>query len=149
MTISSLDGPRDDGVVEPLEAVLGDVEPPQLALRGQQAVDVGQLVAVQSKVPEFLERGERLGTKLADPVPGQVEALEVGDTLEGGLANLGDAVAGQAEGEEVPEAGEGDVVHDADPVVPEVEAPEEGQLGDGLDGDLGEGVALHGKVLEL
>ena len=53
------------------------------------------------------------------------------------------------EAKEVPEAGKGPVVHDADPVVHEVEAPEEGQLGDGLDGDLGEGVALHGQVLEL
>ena len=100
-------------------------------------------------LPEFLERCEGLGAELADLVPGQVEALEVGSALEGRLADLGDAVSGEAEGEEVPEAGEGAVVHDADPVVPEVEAPEEGQLGDGLDGDLGEGVALHGKVLEL
>ena len=47
----------------------------------------------------------------------------------------------------VPEAFEGSVVHSADPVVPEVEAPEEGQLGDGLGGDLGEGVGLHGQIL--
>ena len=49
----------------------------------------------------------------------------------------------------VPESFEGSVVHSADPVVPEVEAPEVGQLGDGLRGDLGEGVGLHGKVLQL
>ena len=50
MSITSRDGPRDDGIVEPLQAVLGDVEPAQLALGGQEAVDVGQLVAVQTQI---------------------------------------------------------------------------------------------------
>ena len=51
MCFTSRDRSWDYGVVEPLQAVLGDVEPPQLALGGQEAVDVGQLVAVQTQIP--------------------------------------------------------------------------------------------------
>ena len=51
MSITSRDGSWDYGVVEPLQAVLGDVEPAQLALGGQEAVDVCQLVAVQTQIP--------------------------------------------------------------------------------------------------
>ena len=51
MSITSRDGSWDYGVVKPLQAVLGDVEPAKLALGGQEAVDVGQLVAIQTQIP--------------------------------------------------------------------------------------------------
>ena len=56
MSITSRDGSWDYGIVEPLQAVLGDVEPPQLALGGQEAVDVGQLVAVQTQIPVYKKK---------------------------------------------------------------------------------------------
>ena len=53
MSITSRDGSWDNGIVKPLQTVLRDVEPPQLALGGQEAVDVGQLVAIQTQIPEL------------------------------------------------------------------------------------------------
>ena len=43
------EGLGHEGVVEPLQPVVGDVEPLKLELRSQEAVDVIQLVAVEAK----------------------------------------------------------------------------------------------------
>jgi len=112
---------RNEGVVEPLEAVAGHVEPVEVAQMRHEAVEVAEVVFVQPQSSQLLHLLKRCSLDDLQIVPGQVEHVESGRNVgEGFVAQLVQLVAGEAQSVQAVESGEASFFDDLDLVVGQV-----------------------------